>query len=98
MEHYVLIKFRPGYLSEDKINKIKTVYAEMKANIDGIEEIYVEQNCVERNVNMDLMIRILFSHKKQLDIYLKHPLHMDLADDMNPHIMQRVSFDCRPQK
>jgi hypothetical protein len=94
MHHYVFIKFKSGYLSEDKINKIKQAFAEIKADIEGVREIVIEQNCIERDTNMDLMIRLLLTDEAQLKGYLKHPSHLAIAADMDPYVQNRVSFDC----
>lgn len=94
MQHYVFIKFKPGYLSEDKINKIRKAFAKIKADTPGVREILIEQNCIERDTNMDLMIRLSLSDEAQLKGYLKHPSHLAIAADMEPYVQNRVSFDC----
>ena len=93
MQHYVLLKFKPGYLSDEKIYKIKNAFAEIKATVEGVKEIQIERNCIERELNMDLMIRLLLLDETQLPIYLNHPSHVAIAADMEPYIQKRVSFD-----
>jgi hypothetical protein len=93
MQHYVLIKFFPGFISEDRIIQIKNAFAEIKADVEGVLEVRIERNCMERDTNMDLMIRLLLSDETQLDVYLKHPSHLAIAAVMEPYVQNRVSFD-----
>lgn len=93
MQHFVLIKFKPGYMTEEKVCQIRSAFAEIKANINGIHQLQIEQNCVKRDTNMDLMIRLSLSDDSLLNIYLNHPAHIAIAKDMESYIEKRVSFD-----
>lgn len=93
MQHYVFIKFLPGYMTEEKVSQIKQAFAEIKAGIKGVKEVQIERNCMDRKTNMDLMIRLSLTEESQLALYLKHPSHLRIAADMEPYVQNRVSFD-----
>jgi hypothetical protein len=78
-------------LVEDFCPKIKNA-------IDGIRDISVRQNCVVRDTNMDLMIKIIMENPGDLPKYLNHPLHRQLIAQMDDQVSGRMTFDCKEAK
>lgn len=95
MTHYVFMKFEKGYLTPETSTKISDTFESLsKALTEEIISATVRLNCVEREANMDLMIKMELKSEKSLPIYLNHPLHVGIGREMNPHIVNRASFDC----
>lgn len=93
MRHYVLFKFKPRCFTEDLLNYIKDAYTEIE-KLENIEEANVYCNCVERDLNMDIMIELKLKDKDTLKYYLESDLHKNFAKNLDDRVLTRVSFDC----
>jgi len=93
MKHYVLLKFKPNYYNKDVLDFTKNIFYKIKDSLDGILNVKVFNNCVERNSNMDIMIEMELKDEDVLVEYLKHELHMKFVSVVNEHLVIKVSFD-----
>lgn len=94
MTHLVLLKFEAGYLNTEHFCKIEHTFSELKNALPGhITNVHIYQNTVSRASNMDIMIELELSSADSLSVYLNHPIHLKLGEEMNPHVTNRVSFD-----
>lgn len=92
--HMVFMKFEDGYFTPEVINEIKETYRTLQGELpNDIHTVKIIQNCIERDTNMDLLIRANLEGKDSLPIYLNHPAHVAIGKKMNPHIINRFSFD-----
>jgi len=93
MTHYVLFRFEDGFMSDEVLNRFKETYAELKTLLPGdILDYAIYGNCVARDSNMDMMVRIELEEKESLQRYLQHPKHIELISSFNAKEKNRVSF------
>lgn len=93
MKHYLLLKFIPGFLDESRMNMIRQTYAGVVDAVEGIKSVDIYQNALERESNADLLFEMELANAEVLDIYLKHPLHVEFAEKIMPFITKMVTFD-----
>lgn len=95
MTHMVFMKFEPGFFSPVVAEEIAETFRTLCKELpDEIYEAVVLENCVERDTNMDLLIRMKLKNEKSLPLYLNHPAHVEIGRKINPHVINRCSFDC----
>ena len=95
MTHYVLFRFEDGFMSDEVVNRFEETYAELKTLLPGdILDYAIYGNCVERDSNMDMMVKIELKERASLQRYLQHPEHIALISSFSAHEKNRVSFDC----
>ena len=51
------------------------------------------RNCVERDSNADIMAVIRLVGEEYRQLYLSHPLHLQMAGDLRDTVIGRTSFD-----
>lgn len=94
MIHMVFMKFEPGFFRPEVTEQIATAFSQLSAALpDDIYEAQVKVNCIERQTNMDLLIRMHLKDESSLARYLNHPIHVAIGEQINPHIINRCSFD-----
>ena len=94
MVHYVFMKYKPGYLTDEKFLELAGMFTAAVSAVDGLSGCVVKRNTVERDTNMDLMVTFSYGNVAQLAAYIKHPLHLAIAAESGPHETARFSFDC----
>ncbi len=95
MTHYVLFKFKEGFMGPEVLRRFEDTYAQLKELIpDDIKDYRIYGNCVERDSNMDMMVKIELKEKASLQRYLQHPKHIELISSFSAKEKSRVSFDC----
>lgn len=92
--HMVFMKFEGGYFTPEVVNEIEDTYRTLSSELpNDIYTVQIIKNCIERDTNMDLLIRARLKDGNSLPIYLNHPAHIAIGKKMNPHIIDRCSFD-----
>ncbi len=94
MTHLVFMKFEDGYFSDAVFSEISEAFDRLAAALpDEILSVALRKNCVSRKFNMDMLIEMKLRGEDSLGIYLEHPIHLAIGEVMNPHIVNRASFD-----
>lgn len=94
MTHLVLMKFQENFLDEDNFIQIKEAYQELKEALpEEIIDIQLYRNIIDRESNMDILIKLELKNADSLPIYLRHTIHQAISTKMNPYVTTRVSFD-----
>lgn len=94
MKHLVLFRFESHFLTSDRILEAEHALDELKMALpQNILTTAVRRNCVQRDVNYDLLMELELADETSLEKYLQHPVHMRLVKEWSPHITGRVSFD-----
>ncbi len=94
MIHMVFMKFEEGFFSPAISREIADAFQRLQQALpDEIVSVQVLENCVFREGNMDLLIQMELQSAQSLERYLHHPVHLEIGAVMNPHIVQRCSFD-----
>lgn len=76
--HLVLFKLKPGVAKTDERYKTcMKAMREMPAKIKQIENWDMGENFSERPVAFDVGLSAVFASKKDLQIYLAHPVHVE---------------------
>jgi hypothetical protein len=94
MTHYVLFQYTPGAPLDDIEAWAKDAFAQLTDALDCINSAQVYRNCVERDGNAELMIKLDLTGKDALGVYLNHPLHKAFVEKTTPYVSHRTSFDC----
>ena len=93
MTHYVLLKFEPGFDVDAAEALVRKTYDGLAEALPWLTNQKVYRSCVSRDTNADVMAVIELDSEEHLMPYLTHPLHLAMAEELNPHIIQRNSFD-----
>lgn len=94
MIHMVFMKFEEGFFSPDVFREIEDAFQCLQQTLPNeIVSVQVLENCVSREGNMDLLIQMELQNTQSMEQYLNHPVHLKIGAVMNPHIVQRCSFD-----
>lgn len=94
MTHMVFMKFEDGYFNNDVFSKISDAFESLaEALPEEILSVSLRKNCVARKFNMDMLIEMKLRGEDSLGVYLEHPIHLAIGEIMNPHIVNRASFD-----
>lgn len=94
MIHMVFMKFEEGFFSPAISREIADAFHRLQQALpEEIVSVQVLENCVSREGNMDLLIQMELQSAQSLERYLRHPVHLEIGAVMNPHIVQRCSFD-----
>lgn len=93
MIHYLLLKFRPGHFTPEIYQLAQKTYRELQNVLEGIQEAVVCSNDTSRDSDADLFIQLTLRERKDLKIYLDHPLHLDFVRQVDNRVAQRLTFD-----
>ena len=93
MTHYVLLKFKPGTDLDAVEAKVRNTYSELDRVLDFLSNPIVYRCCVERDSNADIMAVVQLDTKENLQSYLTHPLHVQMAQDLKDALAGKTSFD-----
>lgn len=93
MTHYILLKLKPLYKTDDVYKKIEKTYSKLGSIMDGVGTVNIYRNCVNRSANADFLIRMEVRDEDALTAYLSHNVHKDFAVYMDQRIVQRTTFD-----
>lgn len=94
MTHMVFMKFEEGYFSDEVFSAISDAFTALADTLpEEILSVSLKKNCVARKFNMDMLIKMKLRGEDSLGIYLKHPIHLKIGEIMDPHIVNRASFD-----
>ena len=93
LKHFVIFTFEKGFFKEENYDEYVRVFNTIRDAFDGIKEVSVHKNCVDRPANMDLMVEMVLDDESVLTQYLNHPEHVKMGEKYNPHVINRVSFD-----
>jgi len=79
--HLVLFKFKPGITKKDErykaaLEKLK----ELPKKITDMEDCSMGENFSQRPIAYDFGLSVVFSSKKKLENYLRHPAHLDAVE------------------
>ena len=96
MIHMVFMKLEDGFLTDavfgEYCETFRTIAEELPEEVKRAE---VFRNCVDREQNMDLLIRLELKNEASLSKYLQNPHHIAIGKKMNPHVVKIASFDYR---
>ena len=94
MTHMVFMKFEDGYFTGDVFSKISDAFESLAVALpEEILSVSLRKNCIPRKFNMDMLIEMKLRGEDSLSVYLEHPIHLAIGEVMNPHIVNRASFD-----
>ena len=93
MTHYVLLKLSDQADKDAVWRRVCDTYAALDKELPFLHDPVVHRSCVERDTNADIMAVIKLDDPSQLQTYLTHPLHTQMAADLKEQIIGRTSFD-----
>ncbi len=93
--HYLLLKLKEEYTSErgELFELAKELFGKIADDNIGIENLSVQKNCIERDSNMDILVKFRFEDRKILDEYLKHPLHLKFIELTHMKTSKVITID-----
>ncbi len=93
LKHYVIFTFEKNFFTDKAYEEYCNAFEIIKNAFDGIKEVKIHKNCVDRPANMDLMVEMDLTDESVLGQYLSYPEHVRMGEKYNPHVINRVSFD-----
>lgn len=93
LKHFVIFKFEDNFFTEDNYKEYCNAFEIIKSTFDGILDVKIHKNCIDRPANLDLMIEMDLKDETVLPQYLNHEEHIRMGQKYNPHVTNRVSFD-----
>ena len=95
VEHLVIFKFNENANNSNKINMVNSLTA-LKNEISEIKEISCGENFTERSQGFGFGLRVLFESESDLNIYLEHPAHVKVVNEViKPIISDLLVIDYR---
>ncbi len=93
--HYLLLKLKEEYASErgELFELAKELFGKIADDNIGIENLSVQKNCIERDSNMDILVKFCFEDRKVLQDYLKHPLHLKFIELTHMKTSKVITID-----
>ena len=82
MTHYVLLRLAPDSDKDAAERRVRKTYQELDETLSFLHNPRVYRSCVERDSNADIMAVIDLDEPEKLQDYLTHPLHVQMAQDM----------------
>jgi hypothetical protein len=96
VKHLVMWKLKEnaeGGTKEQNAKKIKTELEALKKKVPQIKHLEVGVNFLPSDASYDLALYSEFANEKDLDVYLKHPDHLKIADFVGKVRESRVVVD-----
>ena len=78
-----LLKFKPGTDLDAVEASVRKTYEKLDQLLPFLNNPVVCRNCVDRDSNADLMAVVQLDSSEQLNDYLMHPLHIQMAPEGN---------------
>ena len=90
----IVWKFKEEIENKSAIaGKIKTALEGLVGKIEGLKEMHIIVDKLPSSSG-DLMMDSLFISNEALQVYQKHPLHVEIADTLvQPYMQTRLSLD-----
>lgn len=94
VKHMIIWKMKEDV--DDKAHRrleIKNALEGLVGKIEGLLEMHILIDKLPSSSG-DVMMDSAFTDREALDLYQKHPLHQEIANELvRPSMMQRLSFD-----
>ncbi|MBC7765466.1 MAG: Dabb family protein [Hyphomonadaceae bacterium] len=82
-----------GQTKAQIIENMRTQLSGLQAEISEINALEVGVNCIVSDAAYDVVLVIIFNDQTALDVYLKHPAHVKVADYIGKVRKDRVVVD-----
>lgn len=97
MVHMVFMKMKEGLMSDDLFRAYEADFAAIAGAMAGdVLGVSVLRNCVVRDQNMDILVRVEMRDPAVLPRYLEHPLHLAVKEKIAAETVKLASFDYEP--
>ena len=91
--HIVMFRFEPGFVTEDYLRYTAEQFDRLVQAVPGLLASRVSRNCIAREGNYDLHVRLTLENETVLPAYLAHPLHQQFAASHAHALLGRASID-----
>ncbi len=81
VEHLVIFKFNENASDSNKINMLKSLN-NLKNEISEIKDLSCGENFTARSQGFGFGLRVLFESESELNIYLEHPAHVKVVNEV----------------
>lgn len=94
VKHMIIWKFKDEVTDKTAQGlAIKNALEELVGKIDGLKEMCILTEKLPSSSG-DIMMDSLFENEEALQAYQKHPLHVEIADNLvRPYMQTRLSLD-----
>ncbi|MDO4522254.1 MAG: Dabb family protein [Eubacteriales bacterium] len=97
MKHYIIAKYKEEVTKQEKeklLRQIKELFSHL-LEINGITQVNVEPNCVDRSNRYDIMIEIEMRDETVLCVYDDCSWHHKWKDEYG-HLLEKKTIFDRP--
>lgn len=91
--HEVMMKFEEGYLNEETLRNAREKAKAIQEKLDFTSEVRIVCNCVERDINYDMLLQAVMDDASNLPVYLSDPVHQSLWNDLKAHVVAKAAID-----
>ncbi|MBQ8323294.1 MAG: Dabb family protein [Clostridia bacterium] len=94
VKHMIVWKFKDEITDKPaRASQIKTALEGLVGKIEGLKEMHILTEKLPSSSG-DIMMDSLFESAEALQVYQKHPLHVEIADGLvRPCMQARLSLD-----
>jgi len=89
--HIVLFKWKGA--SKEEIEKIFSNLNKLKGKIDGLVDIFSGENLSRYSEGFEYGLVVLVKNRKSLEAYRKHPLHLEIAKQIEKLEEKALAMD-----
>lgn len=91
--HEVMLKLMPQYWNEHSVEKINSALWTIKNELPCVFSAEALRNCVVRDINYDLLVKVRLDTRENLQQYLNHPKHINLSREFAPYLLEKAAVD-----
>ncbi len=92
LQHYILLKFKPG-TSDEHISEFCGRMLALRANISDIEHLEIGRDILHDARSWDIILIMRFASTEALRRYQQHPEHLQVMAFNQPSVEQVASVD-----
>lgn len=93
MWHYIIVKFSDEININDLIGPITDLF-NRALDIDGVNDINIYSNCINKTNRHDLMIKMHLTNEG-LENFDNSNLHKEWKEKYGKYIVDKTIFDCK---
>ena len=92
--HEVMLKLKPEYWKKHSIEAVNSALQAVQSDLSCcVFSAEAMQNCVVRDINYDILVKVRLDRKDSLEKYLNHPRHLSLSREFAQYLTEKAAVD-----